>query len=125
MLQTITKPIFNHDLLSYPTIIFDSVSYNYPLKQVPLEPIYSTRKSFYGKATVITPNCTTGFWKGVRSVLKSYDTIVAIYLENGDFFITKKYSPTTTSHQVEFAKQCGLTDITSQSISAYKLPEDL
>lgn len=125
MLQTITKPIFNHDLLSYPAIICDSVNHNYLLKQIPLEPIYSTRKSFYGKATVIIPNHTTGVWKGVKSVLKSYDTIVALHLENGDFFITKKYSPTTTSHQVEYAKQCGLTEITAQSIAAYKLPDAL
>ena len=72
---------------------------------------YDTRKSFYGKAVVeITEDYL------VRNyVLKSYNTIVAIYTEDKmsnlkQYYYCGKYSQTTTRHQKEFFKQYGLSD---------------
>ena len=72
---------------------------------------YDSRASFYGKAVVeITEDCI------VRNyVLKSYNTIVAIYTEDKtsnlkQYSYLGKYSQTTTRHQKEFFKQFGLSD---------------
>lgn len=70
-----------------------------------LEPRYSSRKSFYGKAHVIE--------KGNETELLSYSTIVAkIIHENGKikYKYLGHYSMTTTTHQKEFFMQNGLTE---------------
>ena len=76
---------------------------------------FSTRKSFYGKAHVLTLK------NGVK-LLKSYNTIVAIaYDDNGkiNFAINGKYSGTTTSHQREFIHQFGGVDIKPRDLNKY------
>lgn len=84
-------------------------------------PRYSSRKSFYQKATIMyPPKPATKLWTGVESILKSYETIVAIQLTNGNFYINGKWSSTTTSHQVEYAKQCG-HDVNATNIIKYDL----
>ena len=70
-----------------------------------LEPIYDSRKSFYGKAEVKQ--------SGDLSELYSYGTLVAQKGTdaNGTYYKSMgKYSQTTTRHQKEFFKQSGLTD---------------
>lgn len=71
-----------------------------------LIPRYSSRKSFYGKARVIYNNNIIE--------LKSYSTIVARITRLKDKTIYEylgHYSATTTSHQKEFFKQNGLSDL--------------
>ena len=63
-----------------------------------LKAIYDGRESFYGKAQLIESD--------EKVELQSYDTIVATYHKNENKFVLHgKYSPTTTRHQKEFAKQ--------------------
>lgn len=76
-----------------------------------LECIYDARKSFYGKAKV-EYNKTT--YESVKD-LYSYGTLVASVVCNYEGHYTLymyygKYSQTTTRHQKEFFKQCGLLD---------------
>lgn len=109
------------NILNYKAIISDSKKYNYNLITEELIPRYSSRKSFYQKATIIyPPKHATKLWNGVESILKSYETIVAIQLTNGTFYINGKWSPTTTSHQVEYAKQCD-HDVNAVNITKYDL----
>lgn len=72
-------------------------------------PRYSSRKSFYGKAMIEeTENENVKDEK-----LYSYGTLVARYTIIGgikNYFYFGHYSSTTTSHQKEFFKQCGLSD---------------
>ena len=63
-----------------------------------LEPRYDSRKSFYGKATVIEED---GIIK-----LQSYSTIVA-YIKDGKATVCGQYSQTTIRHIKEFLKQNG------------------
>ena len=72
---------------------------------------YSTRKSFYGKATVKEEedNICKNY------LLYSYGTLVGIYTEDKItgckiYHYLGHYSATTTTHQKEFFKQNGLTD---------------
>lgn len=69
-----------------------------------LKPIYSERKSFYGKALVLVKN------DGSKS-LKSYNTIVAHITKDNNLEVYGQYSPTTGSHINEFMKQNGFLDI--------------
>ena len=64
--------------------------------QTALEPVFDTRKSFYGKAQVLTENNKT--------VLISYSTRVA-EIENGKAKIFGTYSPTTLRHIKDFLYQ--------------------
>jgi hypothetical protein len=66
------------------------------MEGVELEPVFDSRKSFYGKAVVI--DC-----EGVR-YLKSYDTIVA-QIEGDEAEIFGTYSPTTLRHIKDFLHQ--------------------
>ena len=70
-----------------------------------LEPIYSSQKSFYGKAIIETID-------GVVR-LYSYNTLAAEIVSretSKEYIYMGKYSQTTTRHQKEFFKQNGLTD---------------
>lgn len=81
---------------------------------VELKPIYDSRKSFYGKAQVMT--------KKDKLELYSYDTLVAeierdsnkckVFLD-GDGGL---YSPTTLRHIKEFLQQNGLKSGTKNEI---------
>lgn len=64
--------------------------------QTALEPVFDTRKSFYGKATVITENDTI--------TLISYSTKVA-EIKDGKAKIFGTYSPTTLRHIKDFLYQ--------------------
>lgn len=68
------------------------------MEEFELVPQYDSRKSFYGKATVIKD--------GETVKLRSYNTIVAEYnpLNNG-LKINGYYSPTTARHINEFIYQ--------------------
>lgn len=83
------------------------------MKEYFLEPIYDTRKSFYGKAKVVVEKNENKTYKK----LYSYGTKVAevLYVEYELFIPTKieyryfgKYSQTTSRHQKEFFLQEGL-----------------
>ena len=66
-----------------------------------LIPLYSPRKSFYNKARVERI--------GNVSKLFSYGTHVATFNHDTKEFTTEGYfSNTTSRHQIEFAKQCGI-----------------
>lgn len=64
--------------------------------QTLLEPVFDTRKSFYGKAKVITENDTI--------TLISYSTRVA-EIKDGKAKIFGTYSPTTLRHIKDFLYQ--------------------
>lgn len=73
-----------------------------------LEPIFSSRKSFYGKA-LVGPGGT---------VLYSYLTPVAM-INKGKFTITddtSKLTATTMTHLHEFLKQNGIPDLPKQAL---------
>ena len=72
---------------------------------------YDSRKCFYGKAKVMQEEKDNL----IINNLLSYGTLVARRITNVDTMETTyeylgKYSPTTTRHQREFFRQCGLTD---------------
>lgn len=74
-----------------------------------LECRYDTRQSFYGKALVEEKETK----KMIHRKLFSYGTLVAEYKRFKDnnrrvYEYYGKYSQTTTRHQKEFFKQCGL-----------------
>ena len=76
-----------------------------------LQCIYDTRKSFYGKAKIEIVKNSNDQTKD----LYSYNTLVASciydFMHNKTTYkITGKYRQTTTRHQKEFFKQCGLND---------------
>lgn len=64
--------------------------------QTLLEPVFDTRKSFYGKAQVLTENDTI--------TLISYSTKVA-EIKDGKAKIFGTYSPTTLRHIKDFLYQ--------------------
>lgn len=74
-----------------------------------LNPNYDSRKSFYGKAEVITDGNTIK--------LKSYNTIVA-KIENNQPIVFDTYSNTTLRHIKEFLRQYGFKAETKQQIMA-------
>lgn len=66
-----------------------------------LNAIYTSQKSFYGKAHILTDNNDNEF-------LKSYDTIVCAYTNNGEFIkFWHGWSVTTSNHVNEFRQQHG------------------
>ena len=76
-----------------------------------LEPQYDARKSFYKKTKVeiIEDNIC------YNEILRSYNTIVAIYTKDKikdleQFTCNGVFSQTTTRHQKEFFRQKGLSD---------------
>lgn len=76
-----------------------------------LKCLYDARKSFYGKAKVMTQDIGTTGYK--EMVLYSYGTMVAKIIEGKGkrkYIYYGKYSQTTTRHQKEFFKQYGLSD---------------
>lgn len=82
-----------------------------------LEAEYTSRKSFYGKAKVLT------LANGIK-LLKSYNTIVALAGHNPQtgkdvFAINGKYSATTSSHQREFLHQFAGKDIKPAQLTKY------
>ena len=64
-----------------------------------LDTRFDARQSFYGKAKVIID--------GDKTILRSYDTAVAIIDSDGKLKVRGKYSQTTTRHTKEFARQYG------------------
>ena len=69
-----------------------------------LIPVYSNKKSFYGKARVIK--------EGRKTLLRSYDTIVCGINSKGNFIrLWDNYSVTTMDHINEFRKQNGMPAI--------------
>lgn len=66
--------------------------------QTLLEPVFDTRKSFYGKAKIVTENDTI--------TLISYTTKVA-EIKDGKAKIFGTYSPTTLRHIKDFLYQNG------------------
>lgn len=74
-----------------------------------LTPVYDTRKSFYGKAHVIT--------EGNRITLRSYSTNVA-YIEGGKAVVHGTYSNTTLRHIKDFLRQNGFEASSKAQIEA-------
>jgi hypothetical protein len=68
--------------------------------EINLTPMYSSQKSFYGKAVVIM--------KSNIKTLRSYNTIVA-EIKEGKAEVYGTYSPTTLKHIKEFLKQNGFS----------------
>lgn len=81
-----------------------------------LYPDLSGRKSYYKKAIVY--ELTNG-----AKVLRSYDTIVAIYWKDKSgeeyYAINGKYSATTTVHQRDFLYQTAGVDIAPRKLVNY------
>lgn len=76
---------------------------------------YDARQSFYGKAQVIElPN---------KTVLKSYDTIVAV-IRDGKPMVRGDYSQTTTRHIKEFLKQNGFWVETKKDIMKFLVDDE-
>lgn len=76
---------------------------------------YDSRQSFYGKAQVIElPN---------KTVLKSYDTIVAV-IKDGKPMVRGDYSQTTTRHTKEFLKQNGFWVETKKDIMKFLVDDE-
>ena len=77
-----------------------------------LQPIYSSQKSFYKKAEVITEVAETK--------LKSYDTIVAV--KQGKTIQVKGwYSNTTAIHINEFLQQNGVSKLNKKQMKEQPL----
>ena len=72
-----------------------------------LKSIYSSQKSFYGKANVIV--------EGGQTKLKSYSTIVAVK-ENNTIKVRGYYSKTTAIHINEFLRQNGASSLTKKEM---------
>ena len=72
---------------------------------------YTNRKSFYGKAKVY-------FMNDGALVLKSYETIVAVY-RNHALKVRDYYSVTTSNHVREFAHQVLGNRFTDDALKTY------
>lgn len=81
------------------------------IESLPLASLHDRARSFNGKAYVATTkdNC---------KLLYSYGECVARYA-NGQFAIDQKHTPTTTRHQLEFARQFYNRSITAKQLSDY------
>lgn len=77
------------------------------MKEYNLEPIYDTRKSFYGKAKIVIYNNIID--------LISYNTVVA-RIEDGKIKVFGWFSQTTARHINEFLKQNGLKSMTKKEM---------
>ena len=81
-------------------------------KKYNLETIYSTQKSFYGKAIV------TELENGYK-ILTSYNTNVCELDQNNNIVEIGYYSMTTTKHINEFLMQHGQKGMTKKEIENY------
>ena len=77
-----------------------------------LESIYSSQKSFYNKAEVIT--------EGVETKLKSYHTIVAVK-QGKKIQVKGWYSRTTAIHINEFLQQNGVSKLNKKQMEEQPL----
>lgn len=99
-----------------------SINYNKLLESPVLSkesllPDLSGRASYYGKAVIYTLENGT-------KVLRSYDTLVAIYYQDPEtreeyYAINGKYSSTTTVHQRDFLYQIAGVDIPAKKLINY------
>lgn len=81
-----------------------------------LEPIYDSRKSFYGNAKEREEDGKT--------ILTSYSTDVA-YIKDGKPFVNGSYSNTTARHIKEFLKQHGFkAETTKQILKDYQAEKE-
>ena len=81
-------------------------------KKYNLETIYSTQKSFYGKATI------TELENG-HKILTSYNTNVCKLDQNNNIIEIGYYSQTTGRHVNEFLMQHGHNKMTKKEIENY------
>ena len=81
-------------------------------KKYNLETIYSTQKSFYGKAIV------TELENGYK-ILTSYNTNVCELDQNNNIVEIRYYSQTTGRHVNEFLQQNGYKKMTKKEIENY------
>lgn len=119
MINTIEKPKINKNALNYICLLENAVNKNNILEQDELKPL--DQKSFYGKAVVIEADTTDPLYANIKYLLKSYDTIVAFITTDGEFYITSKYSPTTTKHQRSFAYYYAGLDIPAKKLTNYQI----
>lgn len=118
MMHTIEKPKINKNALNYICLLENAVNKNNILDQVELKPF--DQKSFYGKAMVIKADPNDSLYTNIKYLLKSYDKIVAFTTTDDKFYITGKYSPTTTKHQRSFAYGYTGLDIPAKELLKYK-----
>lgn len=119
MINTIEKPKINKNALNYIYLLANAVDKNNVLDQIELKPL--DQKSFYNKAMVIKADSNDPLYKNIKYLLKSYDTIVAFITTDGEFYITGKYSPTTTKHQRSFAYYYAGLDIPAKKLTNYQI----
>lgn len=119
MINTIEKPKINKNALNYIYLLANAVDKNNVLDQIELKPL--DQKSFYDKAMVIEADTTDPLYANIKYLLKSYDTIVAFITTDGEFYITDKYSPTTTKHQRSFAYYYAGLDIPAKKLTNYQI----
>lgn len=118
MINTIEKPKINKNALNYIYLLANAIDKNNVLDQIELKP--RDQKSFYGKAMVIDSDPYDPLYKNINYLLKSYDTIVAFITTDDEFYITDKYSPTTTKHQRSFAYYYAGLDIPATELTKYQ-----
>lgn len=119
MINTIEKPKINKNALNYIYLLSNAVDKNNVLDQIELKPL--DQKSFYGKAMVIETDPCDPLYTNIKYLLKSYDTIVAFITTDDKFYITGKYSPTTTRHQRSFAYSYAGLDIPAKELINYQI----
>lgn len=119
MINTIEKPKINKNALNYTYLLANAINKNNVLDQVELKPL--DQKSFYNKAMVIDADPNDPLYKNIKYLLKSYDTIVAFITTDNEFYITSKYSPTTTKHQRSFAYYYAGLDIPAKELLNYQI----
>ena len=77
-----------------------------------LQPIFSHRQSFYGRAQVLEINDSIELY--------SYNTLVA-RIKNGKFeYLWNDYSATTGIHVKDFLQQHGFPNMSKQQILAHR-----
>ena len=119
MINTTEKPKINKNALNYIYLLANTVDKHNVLDQVELKPL--NQKSFYNKAMVIESDPNNPLYKNIKYLLKSYDTIVAFITTDDKFYITGKYSPTTTKHQRSFAYYYAGLDIPAKKLTNYQI----
>lgn len=118
-MHTIKKPKINKNALNYIYLLENAVNKHNILDQVELKPL--DQKSFYGKAMVIKADPNDSLYKNIKYLLKSYDTIAAFTTTDDKFYITGKYSPTTTRHQRSFAYYYAGSNIPAKKLTNYQI----
>lgn len=119
MIHTIEKPKINKNALNYIYLLENAINKNNVLNQDELKPL--DQKSFCGKAMVIKADPNDSLYKNIKYLLKSYETIVAFTTTDDKFYITGKYSPTTTRHQRSFAYGYAGLDIPAKELVNYQI----